>query len=136
MRRLYRIVLPLLLTFSITACASNAGGGASAGGTADAPHSRAVLQNRVEALRLMRHRYPQAQQDRRVAGEVVVQVTLDAAGGVTGTTIRRSTHAAFSEAARQVASQLRFSPPAAAGERVNVRMHFSDVSRASIAVVD
>ncbi len=136
--RLSRTVLPLLLALAFAACAANAGAGAtaSAGGAQAGAGARPVLQNRVEALRLMRSRYPQHMQDARTAGEVVVVVTLDAAGAVTGSTIRRSSHASFSEAARYVAGQLRFSPPAAAGERVNVRMLFSDLSRASIAVVD
>jgi TonB family protein len=134
--RLSRIVLPLLLVLAIAACAANAGAVASAGGGGAGARARPELQNRVEALRLMRSRYPQHLQDARTAGEVVVVVTLDAAGAVTESTIRRSSHASFSEAARYVAGQLRFSPPAAAGERVNVRMLFSDMSRASIAVVD
>lgn len=134
--RLSRIVLPLLLTLTITACAGNAGGGASASGGAPAARSNVVLQNRAEALRLMRHRYPQALQDRRVGGEVVLEVTLDAAGAVTASRVRRSTHASFSEAAMQVATGLRFSRPAAAGERVNVRMNFADMSRSGIAIVD
>jgi TonB family protein len=136
--RLSRIVHPLLLTLAMAACAANAGAGASAsaGGAEAGARSLPVLQNRAEALRLMRSRYPQHLQDARAAGEVVVVVTLDAAGAVTESTIRRSSHASFSEAALLVSRQLRFSRPAAAGERVNVRMLFSDMSRSSIAVVD
>lgn len=134
---LSRIALPLLLTLTIPACAANAGAGASAsGGTAESARSRVVLQNRIEGLRLMRSYYPQLLHDAGVTGEVVVQVTLDAMGGVTEQTIRRSSHHSFSEAALRVAQQLQFSAPAQAGERVSVRMLFADVSRAGIAVVD
>lgn len=124
--RPFRIVLPLLLALSITACAGNAG---AAGGT-QAAQPRAELLNRSDAVRLVRHRFA------GVPGEAVVQVTLDASGAVTGSTIRRSTHTAYSQAALEIAPQLRFTRPAAAGEQVNVRMRFADVSGASIAVVN
>lgn len=135
--RLSQLALPALLTLSISACAANVGAAAStAAGPAQASAGAGVaLQNRGEALRLMERNYPELLRDARVTGEVFVQVTLDAAGAVTASTVTRSTQDSFSAAALRVAEALRFSAPPVAGTRVNVRMLFAEAGAATITVV-
>lgn len=133
--RLTRIALPLLLCSVLSACAAGAGAGAEPSATT-APQAAGVqLLNRAEALRLMSRNYPALLRDAQVTGDVVVRVTLNAQGGVAERTLARSTHQLFGAAALTVADQLLFTPPAAAGERVNVRMQFTLDQRADISIV-
>jgi TonB family protein len=134
--RLSRIALPILLAFSVAACAANAGAAASAGAAGARAESRVALQNRAQSVQLMLRNYPPLMRDARVTGEVFVQVTLDAAGAVTDSRVTRSTLTYFDEPALKVADQLRFTPPAAAGQRVDVRMLFAEQGQATISVVD
>jgi TonB family protein len=134
--RLSRIALPILLAFSVAACAARAGAAASTGAAEASAASNVALQNRAAAVQLLLRNYPPLMWDARVTGEVFVQVTLDAAGVVTDSKVLRSTMTYFDEPALKVAEQLRFSAPAAAGQRVDVRMLFAQPEQASISVVD
>jgi len=133
--RLIRLALPVLL-FSAAGCAASTGATASASTSSTAAESGGVeLLNRAEALRLMDRYYPQLLRDARVTGDVVVRLALDAQGGVAEREVLRSTQEQFSNAALTVAEELRFTPPAAAGTRVNVRMQFVLDGGARITVV-
>lgn len=127
-----RIALPLLF-FALSACASSAGMEASASTSAQA--GSVQLLNRAEALQLMDRYYPQLMRDARVTGEVVVRLTLNAEGGVAEQSVLRSTQELFGNAALTVAEQLRFTPPAAAGQRVDVRMQFALGQEADIEIL-
>jgi TonB family protein len=118
-----RIALSLLLLASAGACASRGAAEGSAPTPATA-ETGAEMRNRSEALRLMDRYYPQLLRDARVTGEVVVRITLDAQGGVVDRRVVRSTQEQFSNAALTVAEQLLFTRPAAAGEALEVEMHF------------
>ena len=116
----------------------------AAGATAPAADGRAgrgavarpvTLRNAAEGLRLIERHYPPTLRAAGVEGEVIVEVTLDRGGRVTNVAISRSTHDDFSAAARQVAQRLRFSEPAAAGERHRVRMYFGGRGRTQIDMV-
>lgn len=140
--RLFRIVLPIVIAAALAACAANAGTSAAAEPAATVAGSGVTLLNERAALNAMQLSYPQLLRDARVTGTAHVVVTLDAAGRVSETNLRSSTHHLFEPAAHRVAENLLFSPPAAAGQRVAIRMDFaprgggSHDGRAGISIVD
>lgn len=137
-----RIALPLVLALVVAACAGNAGGAASAPASAGAGATEAgarggiQLLNRRAGLNTMQTSYPPLLRDARVTGDVVVEVTLDALGRVSGAVVRSSTHPDFYAPGQQVARRLRFTAPAAAGQRVTVRIQFAPLTSADIVITD
>lgn len=135
-----KITLPILLVSTLAACAANTGTPAPSTQTTaadSAARGTIVLLNRTHALRVMQREYPALLRDAHVTGEVFVRVTLGAEGRVSEAEVLRATHPDFWSAASRVARQLLFSPPAAAGERVTVRMHFapSGLAEADVSIV-
>lgn len=126
-----RIALPLLLATTLAACAANAGVSASA--ESAAAQGSLTLLNSAEGVQAMERNYPLLLRDARVTGEVMLAVTVDAQGVVTGSSVISSTQDLFSEPAQRAAQGLRFSAPSVAGSRVRVRMAFApDASHISV----
>lgn len=126
--RLSRIVLPLLLLSALPACAVR--GAASAPG---AEMASVTLLNHDEMMRLMSARLTPEMRSRHRDGYVVLEVSLDAAG----TVVSGRYHSAggglsVNIIASELASRLRFTPPAEAGQRVLVRMAYDRDGRPSV----
>lgn len=92
------------------------------------------LRNLGEGLRLMQRAYPPLLRDAGVTGEVMAELALNADGTVQNVRVNRATHDLFRAPAAEVAERLWFSPPAAAGWPVRVRMKW-EIHGGAIQVV-
>lgn len=134
-----RTLRPLLLSaLVLAACAPPATVGANAEGevsTASADAGSGVaLQNEAAAVRMMDLHYDPLMRDAGITGRVVVDVLLQADGGVRESRVVSSTNDRFTGPGTRVARTLRFTPPAEAGAVVRVRMEFI-YRRGEIAIV-
>jgi hypothetical protein len=130
--RILRIALPLLLISASAACASNRGSAASEALPPSAT-GEVMLLNRDEIVRLMTARYtPQMRRTNR-DGFVVLELTLDRTGSVSESRYKTSGGGVtVFNVAQGLATRLRFSPPAAAGERVLVRLSYDRTGRPDV----
>ena len=132
--RLARTLLPLLLLSALAACAAKgtAAGAASAASPAGASGLVQLL-NYDEILRLMSSRLTPAMRSEYRAGYAVVEVELDAGGAVTNSRYRSAGGGLpVHTIAREVAPRMRFTRPAAAGQRVLVRMAYDRSGRPDV----
>lgn len=119
-----RIPRPLFLcVLLLAACTPPATVGAEAGAGAEA-EGGVMLLNASDARQAMDTFYDPLLRDAGVTGRVEVDVTLHADGTVRRWQVESSTHDRFTVSAERVARALRFTPPAAAGAVVRVRMDF------------
>lgn len=123
---IHRSISTLGFLLALSACATAAPPGAEPAAEAQAQAGEGVrLLNASDVVSRMRAAYPVLLWDARVTGSVVVELTLNTDGTVQTAEVRRSSHDQFSTAAQRVASTMRFSPPAVAGRKVWVSMHFN-----------
>ncbi|HEX2080511.1 MAG TPA: hypothetical protein VHG08_22600 [Longimicrobium sp.] len=116
----------VLAALAAAGCAPAAAGGAEPG-TVPADSAAAPvpqLLNADEGQRLIVREYPPLLRDAGVTGEVVMLLTLAADGRVERSVVIYTTADLFRGAGYSVGDRLRFSPPAVAGQRVRVRLHF------------
>jgi TonB family protein len=122
---IHRSIIILSGLLALSACATAAPGSATPEAEEQAQTAGGVrLLNASAAVSNIRTQYPQLLWDAGVTGAVVVDLTLDAAGRVASAQLRSSTHEMFSGPGRNVATGLHFTPPAAAGQTVRVRVKF------------
>jgi TonB family protein len=119
-----RILRLLLLVLPLAACAPAPETETSPAASQSASGVPA-LQNGREAAQWMDRAFPLLLRDAQVTGEVVMDLTLDAQGNVADMRLVDSSHDAFTDPAESVAPRLRFAPPAQAGQRVRVKLHFT-----------
>jgi TonB family protein len=123
---IHRFIITLGVLLAVSACATAAPPAAEPEAEAQAQAGEGVrLLNASDVVSRMRSAYPQLLWDAGVTGIVVVELTLNADGTVQTVEVRRSTHDHFSDPARRAAGIMRFSPPAVAGRKVWVSMHFN-----------
>jgi TonB family protein len=123
---IHRSIVPFAALLALSACATAARPAAERPAGEQAQAAGDVhLQNPESVVSRMRTVYPQLLWDAGVTGTVTLELTLSAGGTVQAAEVRHSTHSAFSDAARRVVNVMRFSPPAAPGRKVWVRMRFS-----------
>lgn len=129
--RILRIALPLLLVLASAACAAN--GGAASSEAAAKPSSAVTLVNRDEIVRLMSSRYTPEMRRLNRDGYAIVEVSLDAGGAVTATRFQSGGGGVpMSRISYDLAPRLRFTRPAAAGQRVLVRMSYDRDGRPGV----
>ncbi|HEU0299598.1 MAG TPA: TonB family protein [Longimicrobium sp.] len=124
--RILRSSLLFAALLAAPGCAPAAAGGAESGPvSADSSAAGTVrLLQEDRARQLILREFPPLLRDAGVTGEVVMVLTLAADGSVERSIVVSSTPDHFRSAAYAVGDRLRFSPPAAAGQRVRVRLHF------------
>jgi hypothetical protein len=93
-----------------------------------------TLLNRDEMIRLMNSRYTREMRSRHSDGFVVIEVVLDAAGTVTSSRYVSSGGGVSINTAHGLASRLRFTQPAAAGQRVLVRLSYDRDGRPDVFI--
>ena len=126
MSYIHRSIITAGALLALSACAPAAPPGVEPAAGAQAQAGAGVrLLNATAAVSNIRTRYPQLLWDAGVMGTVVLDLTLDAAGRVASARVRSSTADMFSSPGRDVASGLLFTPPAAAGQTVRVRVNFN-----------
>ena len=99
-----------------------------------APAGPVRITNESAVTRLMAGAVPRQIYDAGVSGDVLLDVALNADGTVQSVTDVEATNETFRGPALRIARSLRFSPPAAAGTTVRVRMHFS--RRTEVGIVE
>ncbi|HEX2080510.1 MAG TPA: TonB family protein [Longimicrobium sp.] len=90
-----------------------------------APAGPVRITNEAAVTRLMAGAVPRQIYDAGVTGDVLLDVTLNADGTVQSVTDVEATNETFRAPALRIARSIRFSPPAATGTTVRVRMSFS-----------
>ncbi len=118
--------MPILAAVLAAACTPAATTGGEPGAIPADSAAAAIprLLNEDEGRRLIVREFPPLLRDAGVTGEVVMVLTLAADGSVERSIVVSSTVDHFRSAGYSVGERLRFSPPAAAGQRVRVRLHF------------
>jgi hypothetical protein len=135
--RLSRTVLTLVLISALSGCAARgaAAGSSSAESAASPAGASGMVQllNYDEILRLMSARVTTAMRSEYRGGFVVLELELDAGGAVTNSRYKSAGGGLpVNPIAREVAPRMRFTRPAAAGQRVLVRMAYDRNGRPDV----
>ncbi|HEU0299599.1 MAG TPA: TonB family protein [Longimicrobium sp.] len=97
-----------------------------------APAGPVRITNEASVTRLMAGAVPRQIYDAGVTGDVLLDVVLNSDGTVQSATDVEATNETFRAPAQRIVRSIRFSPPAATGTTVRVRMRFSRRSEVEI----
>lgn len=132
--RLSRTALPLLLLTVVSACAPKAPVAVPESAASPASASGMVqLLNYDEKVRLLSSRFTPEMRRLYRGGYSVLELELDAGGAVTNSRyVRAGGGQGVHKIARELAPRMRFTRPAAAGQRVVVRMAYDRNGRPDV----